>query len=168
MAQSLRLGPAASKGNGWEWIPVPRPVWDCQDGLPSKRPFGVVVVPGGSMDQQSYGSPMPRRSIYAIYAYIGVVWGVNVGIYCIHGAYGMECLGMIYEGVRSFVRSFSLSLSPHHPLHEICQRLFWSRPSPDPCSAGCPVRSAQHQIEVTPFHLQPQNSGPSSCLRCSI
>ena len=63
------------------------------------------------MDQQSYGSPMPRRSIYAIYAYIGVVWGVNVGIYCIHGAYGMECLGMIYEGVRSFVRSFSLSLS---------------------------------------------------------
>ena len=28
---------------------------------------------------------------YAIYAYIGVVWGVNVGIY--YMAY-MECLGM--------------------------------------------------------------------------
>ena len=27
----------------------------------------------------------PRRSMYAIYAYIGVVWGVNVGIYSIHG-----------------------------------------------------------------------------------
>ena len=27
--------------------------------------------------------------MYAIYAYIGVVWGVNVGIYMAH----MECLG---------------------------------------------------------------------------
>ena len=26
--------------------------------------------------------------MYAIYAYIGVVWGVNVGIYGIHGVYG--------------------------------------------------------------------------------
>ena len=25
---------------------------------------------------------------YMIYAYIGVVWGVNVGIYGIHGVYG--------------------------------------------------------------------------------
>ena len=25
----------------------------------------------------------------AIYAYIGVVWGVNVGIYSIHGVYGL-------------------------------------------------------------------------------
>ena len=30
----------------------------------------------------------PTRSMYAIYAYIGVVWGVNVGIYSIHGVYG--------------------------------------------------------------------------------
>ena len=27
--------------------------------------------------------------MYAIYAYIGVVWGVNVGIYGIHGVYGL-------------------------------------------------------------------------------
>ena len=26
--------------------------------------------------------------MYAIYAYIGVVLGVNVGIYCIHGVFG--------------------------------------------------------------------------------
>ena len=26
--------------------------------------------------------------MYGIYAYIGVVWGVNVGIYSIHGVYG--------------------------------------------------------------------------------
>ena len=28
--------------------------------------------------------------MYAIYAYIGVVWGANVGIYGIHGASGLE------------------------------------------------------------------------------
>ena len=28
--------------------------------------------------------------MYAIYAYIGVVWGVNVGIYSIHGVSGIE------------------------------------------------------------------------------
>ena len=32
----------------------------------------------------------PRHSMYAIYAYIGVVWGVNVGIYGIHGAAGYD------------------------------------------------------------------------------
>ena len=26
--------------------------------------------------------------MYGIYAYIGAVWGVNVGIYFIHGAFG--------------------------------------------------------------------------------
>ena len=31
-----------------------------------------------------------RHSMYAIYAYIGVVWGVNVGIYSIHGVSGIE------------------------------------------------------------------------------
>ena len=41
---------------------------------------------------------MPKRSMYVIYAYIGVVWGVNVGIYSIHGVSGMfkyvNCLDM--------------------------------------------------------------------------
>ena len=35
------------------------------------------------------GSGLPRRSMYAIYAYIGVVWGVNAGIYGIHGVCGL-------------------------------------------------------------------------------
>ena len=34
-----------------------------------------------------------RRSMYAVYAYIGVVWGVNVGIY----GSPMECLGIVGE-----------------------------------------------------------------------
>ena len=33
----------------------------------------------------------PRHSMYAIYAYIRVVWGVNVGIYGIHGVSGYSC-----------------------------------------------------------------------------
>ena len=32
---------------------------------------------------QNLHQPEPRHSIYAIFAYIGVVWGVNVGIYAI-------------------------------------------------------------------------------------
>ena len=31
-------------------------------------------------------------SMYGIYAYIVVVWGVNVGIYGIHGASGLDGL----------------------------------------------------------------------------
>ena len=30
----------------------------------------------------------PKHSMYAIYAYIGVVLGVNVGKYAIHGVFG--------------------------------------------------------------------------------
>ena len=30
----------------------------------------------------------PRHSIHAIYAYMRVVWGVNVGMYGIHGVFG--------------------------------------------------------------------------------
>ena len=40
------------------------------------------------MDPLDVHNIYPRRSMYAIYAYIGVVWGVNVGIYSIHGVYG--------------------------------------------------------------------------------
>ena len=32
---------------------------------------------------------VPKHSMYAIYAYIGVVLGVNVGIYGIHGVFGV-------------------------------------------------------------------------------
>ena len=33
-------------------------------------------------------SIIPRYSMYGIYTYIGVVLGVNVGIYAIHGVSG--------------------------------------------------------------------------------
>ena len=33
--------------------------------------------------------------MYAIYAYIGVVWGVNVGIYGIHGVSGIGSLRVL-------------------------------------------------------------------------
>ena len=32
----------------------------------------------------------PRRSVYGIFTYIGVVLGVNVGIYGIHGVSGFQ------------------------------------------------------------------------------
>ena len=32
---------------------------------------------------------IPRHSMYGIFTYIGVVWGVNVGIYGIHGVSGI-------------------------------------------------------------------------------
>ena len=35
-------------------------------------------------------SLIPKRSMYAIYAYIGVVLGVNVSIYGIHGVSGID------------------------------------------------------------------------------
>ena len=47
---------------------------------------------------------IPRHSMYVIYAYIGVVWGVNVGIYGIHGVSG------IWNTVDSSVNSSALDL----------------------------------------------------------
>ena len=43
----------------------------------------------------------PRHSMYAIYAYIGVVLGVNVGIYGIHGESGNGfCLGSLVKTIK--------------------------------------------------------------------
>ena len=39
--------------------------------------------------------------MYAIYAYIGVVWGVNVGIYGIHGVYGFVLFSRDRNGLGS-------------------------------------------------------------------
>ena len=50
-----------------------------------------MAVPTRSLvGRPSKGSiiQVPRHSMYGMYAYIGVVWGVNVGIYGIHGASG--------------------------------------------------------------------------------
>ena len=41
-------------------------------------------------NEQVRSGPIPKDSMYSIYAYIGVVWGVNVGIYSIHGVSGIE------------------------------------------------------------------------------
>ena len=39
---------------------------------------------------------IPKHSMYAIYAYIGVVLGVNVGIYGIHGVSGISNIIQIF------------------------------------------------------------------------
>ena len=53
-------------------------------GAPSS--FLLLVVRPGA---PSSFLLLPKHSMYAIYAYIGVVWGVNVGIYGIHGVSGL-------------------------------------------------------------------------------
>ena len=40
---------------------------------------------------------MPRHSMYGIFTYIGVVSGVNVGKYAIHGVSGMYTVLYIYK-----------------------------------------------------------------------
>ena len=40
--------------------------------------------------------------MYAVYAYIGVVLGVNVGIYGIHGVSGIYTLILLYQGIVQF------------------------------------------------------------------
>ena len=39
---------------------------------------------------------IPKHSMYAIYANIGVVLGVNVGIYGIHGVFGIYITSYTY------------------------------------------------------------------------
>ena len=54
----------------------------------------------------------PKRSMYAIYACIGVVGGVNVSIYSIHGVHGY----MYFEGGRSttlYVSFHAASFAPN-------------------------------------------------------
>ena len=41
---------------------------------------------------------IPKHSMDAIYANIGVVWGVNVAIYGIHGVSGIYMLVIIWYG----------------------------------------------------------------------
>ena len=45
-------------------------------------------------------SQTQTHSMYGIYTYIQVVWGVNVGIYGIHGVFGKACSpsNMPYSG----------------------------------------------------------------------
>ena len=49
------------------------------------------VCPGaeGKTHNMQNPCPYPKHSMYAIYAYIGVVWGVIVCIYGIHGVSGI-------------------------------------------------------------------------------
>ena len=44
----------------------------------------------GGPKHSMYGIYILRRSMYGIYAYIGVVWGFNIGIYRIHGVSGIH------------------------------------------------------------------------------
>ena len=72
----------------------------------------------------------PKRSTYEIHAYIGVVWGVNVGIY----SSPMECMGnsghsMSWLGLRSFT-SFTYSRQDPETVERLVERL----------GPGAPVR----------------------------
>ena len=49
------------------------------------RSEDVRIMSGSRLEDLN----LPRRSMYAIYAYIGVVLGVNVGIYGIHRVSGL-------------------------------------------------------------------------------
>ena len=40
--------------------------------------------------------PIPKHSMYGIFTYIGMISGVNVGIYTIHGASGIYVYIYIY------------------------------------------------------------------------
>ena len=45
---------------------------------------------------KAFESYHPRHSMYGIFTYIGVVWGVNVGIYGIlHGVFGVGSLSYL-------------------------------------------------------------------------
>ena len=47
------------------------------------------MIPKHSTGNKTYiNINQPRHSMYGIFTYIGVVWGVNVGIYGIHGVSG--------------------------------------------------------------------------------
>ena len=64
---------------------------------------------------------IPRRSMYDMYAYIGMVWGVNVSTYSIHGVYGIGLLGWMSEvvqtgGVTICVFSPLIDPEPERPL----------------------------------------------------
>ena len=58
----------------------------------------------------------PKHSMYGIFTYIGVVWGVNVGIYGIHGVwvwYKFDELLMSYEGSRCLPHPSWLDAADH-------------------------------------------------------
>ena len=59
-----------------------------RDELFTRRACGGAHAIFGRETKQRIDNPSPRHSMYGMYAYIGVVWGVNVGIYGIHGASG--------------------------------------------------------------------------------
>ena len=68
------------------------------DGSSSGVALGGKDFPGDRCSEGASGSLELKHMTYpdapcvpyrAIYAYIEVVWGVNVGIYSIHGVYGI-------------------------------------------------------------------------------
>ena len=103
------LGREETRGGMWEMNDI---CWSSSSALLySTIPFGLrtphILRFGGI--RPSWHPPQlsnlrrwarsPRQyspyidSMYAIYGYIGVVWGVNVGIYGIHGVYGFYKTG---------------------------------------------------------------------------
>ena len=71
--------------------PETRPSWPfSQPGRGSRVMPSTSVLRIASRAFPGSRRASPRHSMYAIYAYIGVVLGVNVGIYGIHGVSGSE------------------------------------------------------------------------------
>ena len=89
----------------------------------------------------------PRHSMYAIYAYIGVVLGVNVGIYGIHGESGYSCRAWV---LRKWITDAVFQLLERTKVPpvgvppvtgETCRLLGRS-----PCThAGCPGTPVRHE-----------------------
>ena len=84
--------------------------------------------------------------MYAIYAYIGVVWGVNVAIYGIHGAFGIGDdegevrggTGTLDHRVKSFRHRSDDSIHPtRSSTNDEQRRTGQSGESTDPCQWSC-------------------------------
>ena len=66
---------------------------------------------------------LPRHSMYARYAYIGVVLGVNVGIYGIHGVFGLPMIWLpraLFDEVKANAAARSGGLA-----WKVCLVSFW-------------------------------------------
>ena len=70
----------------WEASSIRRAGW-AQAEVPEAA--DVRHTTGKKVTTDSFLSIVPRHSMYGIFTYIGVVLGVNVGIYGIHGVSGV-------------------------------------------------------------------------------
>ena len=108
--------------------------------------MGALTPSGGGT-----GDTYPRDSMYGIFTYIGVVWGVNVGIYGIHGVSGYRTT---YPDQLN-----TLTPSPRQPestqinpgrWHASTQQLETGPMELAPESVGARVKRSRVQVEEVP------------------